>query len=152
MHVGAYGWAVDIEPPIVAAIVGGSPTPDPESAGFIHAPSLAQARIAAVLYGGYRSRSEGDDEGCSRSICRANGFVALAECSTESAADRRWVCETPAGGVHLTHRIAVLLPVAGATESWFGDDKRPRRRCRLCLFRCPRGSWGPCGGRILYPR
>ncbi|MGB1277521.1 MAG: hypothetical protein ACPG77_17390, partial [Nannocystaceae bacterium] len=62
VHIGAYGWALDVEPPIVAALAGGPPDLDPDSAGFIHAPSLAQARTASVLLGGYRSRADGDSD------------------------------------------------------------------------------------------
>lgn len=66
LHLGAYGWLEDVRPrseplqpvtltgPLAQAFAGGTPLlQDPANAGFVHAPSPAHARTAAVLRAGY---------------------------------------------------------------------------------------------------
>ncbi len=71
-HVGAYGWVEDLRPdvghPLAAevppALATDPSTPifaDPESQGFIHAPSVNQAVTAGILRGGYISQQGEDD-------------------------------------------------------------------------------------------
>jgi hypothetical protein len=66
VHLGAYGWLEDVRPrtdpltpvtltgPLAQVFAGSTPLlHDPRNAGFIHAPSPAHARTAAVLRAGY---------------------------------------------------------------------------------------------------
>jgi hypothetical protein len=66
VYLGAYAWLEDVRPsniqlqsvqlpPDLAEIFGGAPAllQDPTNGGYIHAPSLAHARTAAVLRSGY---------------------------------------------------------------------------------------------------
>ncbi|MFC0506522.1 hypothetical protein [Micromonospora costi] len=59
VHVGAYGWVENLRRRGGASGLGGQAEPvvDPDSVGFVHAPSLPQAVTAAVLRSGYRTHA-----------------------------------------------------------------------------------------------
>ena len=70
LHLGAYGWLEDVRPnrepltpitlaePLATVFKGSTPLlSDPSNQGFVHAPSPAQARTAAVLRAGYAANA-----------------------------------------------------------------------------------------------
>jgi hypothetical protein len=70
LHLGAYGWLEDVHPrtdqltpvtltgPLAQVFQGGAPLMhDPKSEGFVHTPSPAHARTAAVLRAGYATNA-----------------------------------------------------------------------------------------------
>jgi hypothetical protein len=73
LHLGAYGWLEDVHPrsqpltpvtltgPLAQIFQGTAPLlHDPANEGFVHAPSPAQARTAAVLRAGYSANTSED--------------------------------------------------------------------------------------------
>ncbi|MFD2081344.1 hypothetical protein SAMN05421678_1269 [Actinopolymorpha cephalotaxi] len=67
VHVGGFGWVTDVRPrPTRPAVPADELPPNepgpltriPDSPGFVHAPSLAQATTAAVLRSGHRAHGE----------------------------------------------------------------------------------------------
>jgi hypothetical protein len=58
VYVGGYGWSEGLEPPGEPVSADGTVQQDPDSAGFIHMPSAAQAKTAAVLYGGHLAHAD----------------------------------------------------------------------------------------------
>ncbi|MEO1122957.1 MAG: hypothetical protein AAFX95_02670 [Cyanobacteria bacterium J06639_16] len=58
IHIGGYGWVEGLEPPGEAPQVGAPVLEDPDSAGYLHMPSLAQAKTAAILYGANQAQAE----------------------------------------------------------------------------------------------
>lgn len=85
VHLGAYGLVEDLErrtarPPAVNAPPGvpaGTVT-DPHNAGYVHAPSLAQATTAAVLRSGHLSHAAGDPGAASFAVDLSSDRVRLA--------------------------------------------------------------------------
>jgi hypothetical protein len=55
VHVAGYAWIEGLVPPGEGAVAGAPVAEDPDSAGFMHLPSAAQARTAAVLHGAFLS-------------------------------------------------------------------------------------------------
>jgi hypothetical protein len=115
VHVGGFGWVENLRPkaantPVVematlnattpvttSTSIGGPSTPvreaGAESGGFIHAPSLAQARVAAVLRGGFLTRSG-----------EAKGELAI-ELSSERVRRALWTID----GVRQGQSLGALL-------------------------------------------
>lgn len=58
LQLGGYGWSEGLEPPGEGVIEAAAPQEDAESAGFVHLPSLDQARTAAILYGGHLAHAD----------------------------------------------------------------------------------------------
>jgi hypothetical protein len=76
LHLGAYGFLENVRPhtanlepvtltgPLATVFAGGQPLlHDPDNEGFVHAPSLGQARTAAVLRAGYVANAAPDNPG-----------------------------------------------------------------------------------------
>ena len=57
MHLGGFGWVEGLVPPGEGTRDGGPVEEDPDSAGYIHLPSLSQANTAAILYGAHLSHA-----------------------------------------------------------------------------------------------
>lgn len=56
VHIGGYAWIHGLVPPGEGVTDGAPVADDPDSAGYMHLPSAAQARTAAVLHGGFLSQ------------------------------------------------------------------------------------------------
>lgn len=106
-HIGGYGWLEDLRPAAPAEPVRGhqlervrrldaarakrapdapapraARSPRQDHAGFVHAPSLTQARVGAVLRNGYLTHRGGPDEGLlsvDLSSARVAGALALLD-------------------------------------------------------------------------
>ncbi|MGP3690087.1 hypothetical protein ACTVZO_36235 [Streptomyces sp. IBSNAI002] len=75
IHLGCYGWLEEVRrrpvprarhavPPGLTAVFGTDPVErDPDNGGYVHAPSPAQARTAAVLRAGYLANGSRDGTG-----------------------------------------------------------------------------------------
>ncbi|HLX10872.1 MAG TPA: hypothetical protein VKY89_23690 [Thermoanaerobaculia bacterium] len=57
-HLGAFGWLEEVRPASAPA----APAPAPDSGGYVLAPSLAQASVAAVLRSGYLAHQGSGEE------------------------------------------------------------------------------------------
>ncbi|MCC5636571.1 hypothetical protein LC593_11990 [Nostoc sp. CHAB 5844] len=60
VYFGGFGWVEGLEPPGEGLPVIGAIQDDPDSAGYLHLPSLNQAKTAAILHGAYLSHVEQD--------------------------------------------------------------------------------------------
>ncbi|MCL6433807.1 MAG: hypothetical protein K6T90_06235 [Leptolyngbyaceae cyanobacterium HOT.MB2.61] len=58
VHIGGYGWVEGLEPPGEGVVDGGPVRADPDSAGYLHLPSVAQAKTAAVLHGAFLAHEQ----------------------------------------------------------------------------------------------
>jgi hypothetical protein len=87
VYIGGYGWVEDLSAPQ-------SPTTEIENAGFIHAPSLAQAATAAVLRSGHLTHEKVED-----------GKLLAIDMSSSRVRLAKWLCD----GVRAGQPLGALL-------------------------------------------
>jgi hypothetical protein len=91
VSVGGYGWSEGLEPPGEPVSANGTVQQDPDSAGFIHMPSAAQAKTAAVLYGGHLAHAD-----------QGSGETLSLNLSSDRVRAARWLIEGQRQGQSLS--------------------------------------------------
>ncbi|MEM9161920.1 MAG: hypothetical protein AAGC54_02480, partial [Cyanobacteria bacterium P01_F01_bin.4] len=95
IHLGGYGWVEGLEPPGEGAIANGPVVEDADSAGYLHMPSLAQAKTAAILYGANQAQAEQTER---------NSLYAI-NLSSEKVRRAKWLLE----GLNQGQSLGALL-------------------------------------------